>query len=164
LKYRVASAIVVAVPYEPAEAILLAEVDDLRRATHASSEWRTGSLTAAATLTARFYRRRSSSLGMVPKYRRYWLLWLAITFGAFAVPAIAPAGAKAAGAWLVISVGYAVAAAIARSARLAALSVMLGGASAVLVSVSATTATGDVVCGLILIAGGLAARRADHVP
>jgi hypothetical protein len=126
--------------------------------------WWTGSLTAAATLTARFYRRRSTSLGMVPKYRRYWLLWLAITFGAFVVPAIAPAGAKAAVAWLVISVGYAVAAAIARSARLAALSVMLGGASAVLVSVSATTATGDVVCGLILIVGGLAARRADHVP
>jgi hypothetical protein len=181
------------VPDELAEATLLAEVGELRRATQASAEswwypmvsfglvavgggvatmasgtiqigWWTAGLTSAALLTARFYRRRSASLGMVPRYRRYWLLWLAVTLGAFAVPAVAPAVAKPAAAWIVISLGYGVVAAMGRSTRLAVLAGMLAAASAVQLAVSATSATTDVACGCILIVGGLVARKAGGGP
>jgi hypothetical protein len=138
------------------------------------ASWTVGS-TIAATVTARCYRRRSASIGMVPRYRRYWLLWLAITVGAFTVPAVGPAvakqtaakqtAAKQTAAWTtVLALGYALMAVMGRSTHLAILAGMLGATSAVLTAVSAPAATADVTCGFILVIAGLAARGADHAP
>jgi hypothetical protein len=111
---------------------------------------------------------------MVPRYRRYWLLWLAITVGAFTVPAVGPAvakqtaakqtaakqtaakqtaakqtAAKQTAAWTtVLALGYALMAVMGRSTHLAILAGMLGATSAVLTAVSAPAATADVTCGL----------------
>lgn len=175
---------------EPVESTLLAELADLRLARRASSDswwypmvifglvaiagglvslandavqvaWWAGAIAAAMALTARFYRRRSSALGVVPKHRRYWLLWVLITVGAFGGPIVAPAPAKAAAAWIVVALGYAVAAGMGRSARLAVLAGTLGLVSAVVVAVSAPAMTANLACGVVLIGSGLAAHAAE---
>ncbi len=171
------------------ESSLLTEMAELRRATRASTAswwypmvlfgvvavgggvvsltndvlqmaWWVAAVAVALLFTARFYQRRAVSLSVVAKHRRYWVLWLLIAAGAFAAPILAPAGAEAPAAWIVLAVGYLAAAGMGRSVRLAVLAAMLGATSAIVALSSATAFSADVACGCVVFGCGLAARGA----
>jgi hypothetical protein len=126
--------------------------------------WWVLALGGAATLTARFYRCRSTALGAVANHRRYWVLWLAITVAVFGSMSIVPVAARAEGPWILVALGYGLAGTMARSARLAVLTMMLGCAAGAAVALTASATVVDLACGLILVGSGLAARRAEHGP
>jgi hypothetical protein len=176
-------------PAESAES-LVRELDELRQATRASAlswwfpmvvfglvaigggllaatadaiklAWWVTAPIAAMLLIAGHYRRHSASVGAVAKHRRYWYLWLPCSAAAFAAPLLAPEAARAAAPWMVIAIGYLAAAGLGRSLRMATLGGLLGAASLALAAGAAGEMTVDVVCGVILLGGGLAAHGAE---
>lgn len=120
--------------------------------------WWPVALVSAMVVTARFYRRRSVDLGAVPRYRRYWALWLPITAGAFVLPALVPARAAPVTAWLLVAVGYLIMAGLARSARMGITGGLIAGVGVAGVTLAAPAVASDLLCGLILMASGLSAR------